>query len=170
MHQTGRTHVYELDGLGRQMPVTFGCLTVASLSLVGIPPLAGFISKWNIAGAALACGMKNLAIGGVGTPAAGSGAGAAPLAAVFVLLYSALMTGIYMLTVVVRAYLPARPGTAAAQAGAGHGGQGHIAERATDPGWMMLVPLLLFAAVILGLGLHSQPLLTFLLEIGGDAA
>ena len=57
MHQTGKTHVYELDGLGRRMPVTFGCLTVASLSLTGIPLFAGFISKWNIARAAFTCGM-----------------------------------------------------------------------------------------------------------------
>ena len=42
MHRTGKTYVYELDGLGRKMPVTFACFTVAGLSLMGIPLFAGF--------------------------------------------------------------------------------------------------------------------------------
>ena len=45
-----------------------------------------------------------------------------------------------------------------------------VGEAAGDPGWRMLVPLVVFAVVILGLGLYSQPLLSFLMEIGGDAA
>ena len=64
MHQTGKTHIYELDGLAKQMPLTFVCLTAASLSLVGIPGFAGFISKWNIARAAFGLGLdKALAKG-----------------------------------------------------------------------------------------------------------
>jgi multicomponent Na+:H+ antiporter subunit D len=38
--------VSELDGIGRRMPLTMGAFTVASLGLIGIPPLAGFWSKW----------------------------------------------------------------------------------------------------------------------------
>lgn len=60
MHQTGKAYIYEVNGLGRRMPVTFGCLTVASLSLIGIPLFAGFISKWNLAEAAFACGETAL--------------------------------------------------------------------------------------------------------------
>ncbi len=187
MHQTGKTHVYELDGLARKMPVTFGCLTVASLSLVGIPPFAGFISKWNIAGAAFACGMTSGAVGGeagveVLTAGGGSGmlpqilggiGGILPFAAVLVLLYSALMTAVYMLTVLVRAYVPAKvrahmPEQAQAHVPAAE--ETAVGEAAGDPGWRMLVPLVVFAVVILGLGLYSQPLLSFLMEIGGDAA
>ena len=33
MHQSGKTYVYELDGMARKMPVTFACLTIASISL-----------------------------------------------------------------------------------------------------------------------------------------
>ena len=146
MHQTGKTQVYELDGVGREMPVTFGCLTVASLSLMGIPLLGGFISKWNLVQAAFACG------------GASAGAkGRLAYAGVAVILYSALMTGFYMLTVLVRAYFPKISGE-------------RIAEGYRDPGWMMLVPLLIFAAVILGLGLHFAPLMELLGEIGGEAA
>lgn len=161
MHQTGKTYVYELDGMGRRMPVTFGCLTVASLSLVGIPMFAGFISKWNIAKAAFTCAMEG---GG-----SHSGAGGSWLAfgAVAVLLYSALMTAVYMLTVLIRAYFPK-------VCAAGHAAPG-LSECAAngigtdDPNWMMLVPLVLFAVVIIGLGLHSQPLIQFLMMIGGEA-
>ncbi len=43
---SGKTEVSELDGIGRCMPWTMGAFTIGALSLVGIPPLAGFMSKW----------------------------------------------------------------------------------------------------------------------------
>ena len=141
MHQTGKTHVYELDGLGRRMPVTFGCLTIASLSLMGIPLFAGFISKWNLAQAAFA--VEN---------------GWLPYAGVAVILYSTLMTGIYMLTVLVRAYFPKN--------GAEY--EARPDQPVRDPGWMMLLPLLIFAVMILGIGLHSAPLMKLFNAIGGE--
>ncbi len=47
--KTHRENVSELDGIGRQMPFTMGAFALASLGLVGIPPIAGFISKWFLA-------------------------------------------------------------------------------------------------------------------------
>lgn len=41
-----KTEVSELDGLGRAMPWTFAAFFVASISLVGLPPLGGTWSKW----------------------------------------------------------------------------------------------------------------------------
>lgn len=41
-----KTRVSELDGLGRAMPWTFGAFFVASLSIVGLPPMGGTWSKW----------------------------------------------------------------------------------------------------------------------------
>jgi multicomponent Na+:H+ antiporter subunit D len=38
--------VSELAGVGRRMPWTMGAFTIASLSMIGVPPLAGFVSKW----------------------------------------------------------------------------------------------------------------------------
>jgi multicomponent Na+:H+ antiporter subunit D len=43
---THRSRVSELDGLGRTMPVTFGAFLIASVSIVGLPPLGGTWSKW----------------------------------------------------------------------------------------------------------------------------
>lgn len=41
-----KDRVSELDGLGRSMPWTFGAFLVASLSVIGLPPLGGTWSKW----------------------------------------------------------------------------------------------------------------------------
>jgi multicomponent Na+:H+ antiporter subunit D len=45
--------VSELDGVGRRMPLTLGAFTVAALGMIGLPPVAGFISKWYLARGAL---------------------------------------------------------------------------------------------------------------------
>jgi multicomponent Na+:H+ antiporter subunit D len=46
---TQKTQVSELDGIGRKMPFTMAAFTIAALSMIGIPPLGGFISKWYLA-------------------------------------------------------------------------------------------------------------------------
>jgi len=47
-----KTEISDMHGLGRKMPVTFFCFFVASLSIIGLPPLGGVWSKWYIALAA----------------------------------------------------------------------------------------------------------------------
>ncbi|MGV0742385.1 complex I subunit 5 family protein [Mycolicibacterium sp. XJ870] len=42
----GKTRVSELDGLGRAMPWTFAAFLVATISIIGLPPLGGTWSKW----------------------------------------------------------------------------------------------------------------------------
>lgn len=46
--RTGTTDMSRLGGLSRHMPATFVACLVASLSISGIPPLNGFVSKWMI--------------------------------------------------------------------------------------------------------------------------
>jgi multicomponent Na+:H+ antiporter subunit D len=41
-----KTKVSELDGIGRRMPWTMTAFAVGAASLIGIPPAAGFLSKW----------------------------------------------------------------------------------------------------------------------------
>jgi multicomponent Na+:H+ antiporter subunit D len=50
----GIHHVHEVDGIGRRMPVTMAAFTVAAFAMIGLPPFAGFISKWYLAGGAIA--------------------------------------------------------------------------------------------------------------------
>lgn len=135
MHQTGKSYIYEMDGVGRKMPVVFGCFTVAALGLMGVPGLAGFISKWNLAAAAVDSGNVQ-AYFGIGC-----------------LLLSALLTAIYMMTVVIRAFFPRNDFHAAAL------------EGVTDPGWKMCVPLLIFAAGVVILGFGSGSLVEFFEKI-----
>ena len=131
-HQTGREFVYELDGLGRRLPRVFTAFTVAALSLTGIPLFAGFVSKFLLARNLLAMG------------------GALGAAGVLVLLYSALMTAIYLFTAAVRAFFPERDVDASALAGY------------TDPSWQMLLPLGVFSAATVLFGVWAGPVLAAL--------
>jgi multicomponent Na+:H+ antiporter subunit D len=45
---THKTEISQMSGLARQMPWTMAAFAVASLSLVGIPPASGFVSKWYL--------------------------------------------------------------------------------------------------------------------------
>ena len=139
MHQTEKNYVYELDGLGFEMPLTFTALFISGLSLTGIPLFAGFVSKWNIVQSLLDGG--NI-IGYVG---------------VIVLLYSALMTGIYMMTIVVRAWFP-------------HVGyHKDQVEPFKDPSWLMKLPLVIFSIVTIVIGVYAQPMLDFIQKIATGA-
>ena len=43
-----KTQVSELDGIGRQMPWTMAAFAIGALTMIGIPPTGGFVSKWYI--------------------------------------------------------------------------------------------------------------------------
>lgn len=47
-HRTGTTKMSELGGLIHRMPLTYLVYLIAIISMAGIPPMAGFISKWMI--------------------------------------------------------------------------------------------------------------------------
>ena len=129
MHQTGKNYISEIEGLGRRMPVVFGCFTVAAVSLTGIPPFGGFISKWNLGTAAL---VSENPLG---------------YAAMGVLLYSAFMTAIYMGTIVLKAWFPREEQVLT------------FTENEKDPGWKMKLPVIVFACMIFLLGVFAKPLL-----------
>lgn len=52
----GVHHISEMGGIGRRMPWTTLAFTVAALGMIGLPPMAGFISKWYLGTGALAEG------------------------------------------------------------------------------------------------------------------
>jgi multicomponent Na+:H+ antiporter subunit D len=53
---TGASKVSEMGGLGRRMPVVFTCFMVASLSVIGLPPMAGMWSKFLLVTASFGAG------------------------------------------------------------------------------------------------------------------
>jgi len=46
--------ISDLRGIGRRLPLTTGAFTIAALGMIGLPPIAGFISKWYLGTGALA--------------------------------------------------------------------------------------------------------------------
>ena len=135
MHQTGKKYIFDMDGVGRRMPIIFAALGLSGMGLMGVPGLAGFVSKWNLANAAV--DSKN------------------PLAYVGIagLLISALLTAIYMMSIVIRAFFPTVDFDKTKVA--------HV----TDPGWKMCVPILICAVGTILLGVFSTPLVKFFADV-----
>ena len=85
---THKTKISELDGIGKKMPFTMAAFSLAALSLIGIPPLGGFISKWYLAKGAIE-------------------AGEIPLIAVLVV--SSILNACYFLPIVYKAFFKELP-------------------------------------------------------------
>ena len=134
IHQTEKNYVHELDGMGYKMPCIFGIFTVSAFALMGVPGLPGFISKWNLAAAAVDSGNVISYFG------------------VACLLISALLTAIYMLTIVVRAFFPVKISYSALYG-------------VKDPNWKMLIPLFVFTFFIILFGIYSQPFVDFFYNV-----
>lgn len=132
MHQTRKNFVHETDGFGRKMPWVYAAFTVSAIGMMGVPGTAGFISKWNLASAALSSG-NTFAYFGVGA-----------------LLISALLTTIYMMTMVIRGFFPNRDFDMAA------------ISTVKDPAWKMVLPLMVFTVATIAFGFFSGPLMQFL--------
>lgn len=97
LEREGAEYLDQIEGIGRRMPVTFGCFVVASVALIGLPPLPVFFSKWAIGEAAM--GLS-------------SGWAYTVLAA---LLVSTTLTALYTLSIAVRAFFPLGEAPAKAQ-------------------------------------------------------
>ncbi len=59
------THIKKismLSGMASRMPWTFGAFSIAALSMIGVPPVCGFVSKWYLVNGALSAGHVPLMI------------------------------------------------------------------------------------------------------------
>lgn len=54
----GIHYIRDMDGVGRRMPWTMAAFTLGALGMIGVPPLAGFVSKWYLAAGGLVVGQK----------------------------------------------------------------------------------------------------------------
>ena len=79
-----KTEISQLDGIGRRMPWTMGAFALGALSMIGVPPAVGFLSKWYML---------------VGAHAAGQ------WFAIAVIVASTLLNAAYYLPIVHRAFL-----------------------------------------------------------------
>jgi multicomponent Na+:H+ antiporter subunit D len=130
-----KTEVSQLDGIGRRMPWTMAAFSIGALSMIGLPPAAGFISKWYMLSGAMAA-QQWLVVG--------------------VIALSTLLNAGYFLPIVYRAFFVA-PHAAPAQP---HGdGQDDAHGEHGEAPWPMLLALTLTAGATLALFfLHELPL------------
>jgi multicomponent Na+:H+ antiporter subunit D len=89
---THKKDISEMGGLGRAMPFTFGAFAVASLSMIGAPPVGGFVSKWYLL-------LGSLDAGALGI--------------LTILLVSTLLNAAYFAPVVYHAFFGQPPGAEA---------------------------------------------------------
>ena len=80
---TGKKNISEMTGIGRRMPVTMLAFFIGALSIIGMPPCGGFLSKWYLVLGALE---------------------ADKIAILAVLLFSSLLNAAYFMPVVYRAF------------------------------------------------------------------
>ena len=104
MVASNKTLVSQLDGIGRRMPWTMGAFFIGALSMIGLPPTAGFVSKWYILTGAFDAGQ---------------------MAAVAVIVLSTLLNAGYFLPIVYAAFFRKDPTAKALAAGAKGKGKKH---------------------------------------------
>jgi len=86
LYKTGEKNIEKYHGIGRKMPVTMLVFSLAALSMIGIPPLAGFMSKWYLALGALDAGRRIF------------------MGFVLVLLLSSLLNAVYYMPIIINAF------------------------------------------------------------------
>lgn len=96
----GYHKISQLNGIGRRMPLTMGAFTIAAFGMIGLPPLAGFVSKWYLGTGAIEAGSYQV---------------------ILVLLASSALNAAYFLPIVYRAWFrePDRADLQAAHPGRG---------------------------------------------------
>jgi len=57
---SGKKYVSEMTGIGRRMPITMAAFFIGALSVIGLPPTGGFVSKWNLVLGAVDAGQLAL--------------------------------------------------------------------------------------------------------------
>ena len=137
IYKTGKTKVKELVGIGKEMPVTMWTFTIASLGLVGIPPMCGFISKWYLCQGALESGIAVVKYLG-------------PV----ILLISALLTAGYLFSIVIVGFFPGEQFD-------------YSTLTKQKLNICMFVPLVAFAILIVFFGIWPEGLISMFVEFEG---
>ncbi|NLD34196.1 MAG: proton-conducting membrane transporter [Clostridiales bacterium] len=130
---TGITRVDEMYGLGKRMPWTMWLFTICSISLIGIPPLGGFIAKWYIAEGALASTVP-VALFNWLVPT--------------VLLISALLTAGYLLPPSITAFFDLRTE-----------GECLVPQVRAKPTALLVVPIVILTVAIVVIGVNPSPMI-----------
>ncbi len=136
LYKTHREYLYEVEGFGRLMPITFLSMALTGVSLVGVPPFAGFHSKWALATAAVKSGNPVAYLG------------------ILALIISAVLTALYIFYIIVRAYFPRKRDYP----------EGYY-DHVSDPNYYMTVPLVVLTIITIIIGLFPSNLLSILEKV-----
>ncbi len=120
----------QMDGLGRTMPVTMALFTIAALGMIGVPPVAGFVSKWYLAQGGIQAGQDWV---------------------VAVLVLSSLLNAAYFLPILHRAWFRPCSGNLGGPGPETASGSCGIWEAP----WMLLLPTLATAFFSLAAGVFA---------------
>lgn len=137
IYKTHKTFVHELKGIGKEMPIVMWTFAFASLSLIGIPPTSGFVSKWYLAQGGLLPEM-----------------GVVGLVGVVMLMVSALLTAGYLMSIVMKGFFPGKDFD-------------YANLKSKEPNYLMTVPLVLLTVAVVGFGIMPKPLLDVIGGISG---
>ena len=137
IYKTHKTYVSELKGIGKEMPIVMWTFALAALSLIGIPPTSGFVSKWYLAQGGLL-----------------PQAGILGLVGVAVLMVSALLTAGYLMSIVVNGFFPGKDFD-------------YASLQKKEPNYLMTVPLVLLSIAVVGFGMMPAPLMQAIRSISG---
>lgn len=143
MYKTGIRDIHQFRYLHRKMPFTMAILVIAALSVVGVPPLCGFFSKWYLILGAFE---------------------AKKWIFVMVLLISTLINAILFFRVIEIAYLEPREPALAHNGGSP---EGIIRE---DAPLSMLIPMFIIAAGIILIGIFSGEIIATVIRFAIPAS
>lgn len=85
---TGKKYISEMVGIGKKMPITMAAFSIGAIGMTGVPPTAGFITKWYLALGSLEANH---------------------IIFVFVLLASALLNAAYFFPIIYNAFFKEPP-------------------------------------------------------------
>ena len=140
MVATHKTEISQMHGLGRRMPFTFIAFGIGALSIIGLPPLGGAWSKWQ------------LALGAAET---------SQILLIIVLMASSLLNVAYLMPVAIRAFMPAPSKNEGATANTAN-------SRIDEAPMLCVVPLCITAFACILLFFYADRLFAFLKPIVGS--
>ena len=132
MVKAKKKYVSELVGIGKAMPFIMSCFLVCALAVTGIPPLPGFISKWNL--------IKAAAL-----------QGGYAYAGIVILLISGLLSTMYILSLAIRAFVVDEESF-----------DENSFKDVKKAGIRMKLPIFVITLIVILMGICSNPIIEFL--------
>ncbi len=134
--RTGKYRLEDLIGMSRQMPLTMAAIVLAAISMIGLPPTAGFFSKWYLLQGAIEIEAWVF---------------------VAILIASSLLSAVYFFRLIEWAYLRQGPPPEPSQPAT-------VSPPRQELPMQMLVPIWVLATGILLLGLFNQTVVNGIIQ------